>query len=83
MRGQALVRDVQPAYQLPSLLWAADCCVGSPHLPCLLGVGCGLSPPGSPLAGVPSQSKTTLAFFMVLVYGVYHLLRQLQHSTIG
>ena len=36
---------------------------------------CGLSLPGSPLAGVPSQSKTTLAFFMVLVYGVYHLLR--------
>ena len=37
---------------------------------------CGSSLSASQLAGVPSQGKTTLAFFMVLVYGVYHLLRQ-------
>ena len=44
---------------------------------------CGSSLSGSQLAGVPSQSKTTLAFFLVLVYGVYHLLRQPLPSNSG
>ena len=38
---------------------------------------------GSQLSGVPSQSKTTLASFMVLVYGVHHLLRQPLPSNSG
>ena len=39
MRGQALVRSVQPAYQLPSLLWLQIAARARPISLYLLGVG--------------------------------------------
>ena len=80
MREQALVQDVHSAYRSPSLLWRLACELApSPHLPLLLGRGAWqmrLFAGWQPIRRSSLPAKTTLALFMVLVYGRYHLLRQ-------
>ena len=92
-------RFIHHADQAASVTTAHACCRAYPcgRLPCALAPSpftylvsrpgrCCFTPPGSPLTGVLSQCKTTLALLMVQVYGVCHLLRQLSSGdllTIG
>ena len=67
------------------LALAADCRVSLPHLPspswCRDLAGAALRHLAALLAGVLSPCKMSLALLVVQVYGLYHLLRQLQHSA--